>query len=197
MLTARTRHALKLLAALARHPGDVPVGNAVLSAESGVPPGLINGIMVQLRNRDLVRSMAGRGGGHRLAKPPAEISMLDVVRAIDGPVAPLPCLSETRYQRCADCPDESACAVRHLLHGVNQAMLQTMAKRSLADAWPPGPAPAGAAGDVTPTSLIGVSTPLGKRAGAHYGPRAAPASLLALPTQRPDSKAPPPRRPAA
>jgi len=164
MLTTRARHALKLLAALARRGGKVPLNKSELSAASGVPSLLINGILVQLRNRDLVRSTAGRDGGHCLARPPEEISVLAVVRAIDGPVAPLLCLSETKYQRCADCPGESTCEVRRLMLGVNEVFLQTMAKTSLANVGQkPEPTRASLGKrSRTPTSLIGVCTPLGK-----------------------------------
>ena len=64
----------------------------------------------------------GKGGGYMLVRPAREIMVGDIVRAIDGPLAPVPCASRTRYRRCDDCVDETACAVRGVMHKAQQAL---------------------------------------------------------------------------
>jgi hypothetical protein len=65
--------------------------------------------LLELKRGGLVGSRRGRDGGHFLLKDPEKITLGQVLRLIDGPVAPLPCLSRTAYSRCADCADEAAC----------------------------------------------------------------------------------------
>jgi Rrf2 family protein len=131
MITVPARQALRTLAVLARHGG--PIDRAGLGAAVGLPAAVVSRVLQQLRLRDLVVSRPGRGGDHRLARAPAEISILDVLRACDGPVAPLPCLSATAYRRCADCANEATCPARRLLAPVNEAILDALGRTTLAE----------------------------------------------------------------
>ena len=60
----------------------------------------------------MVSSIRGRSGGYLLIKRPSDISISELLRLIDGPIAPLPCLSRRAYQRCEDCRDEASCRIR-------------------------------------------------------------------------------------
>ena len=77
--------------------------------------------------------MRGRSGGYRLAKPPSEVSISDLLRRIDGPIAPLPCLSRSAYQRCDDCRDEATCRIRRTFGEVFWSYLLIIESLTLED----------------------------------------------------------------
>jgi Rrf2 family protein len=81
-----------------------------------------------------VQSRRGRSGGYALLKSAAEISFGQVLRIIDGPLAPLPCLSRVAYRKCSDCEDENACALRRVFAISHQATVTVLDQTSLADA---------------------------------------------------------------
>lgn len=134
MLTSRARYALKALVYLAKQGERGPVQAAAISLGAGIPVSFLEQILGELRRRGMVRSRSGKGGGYTLGREPADIDLLSVIRAIDGPVAPLPCLSHTAYHRCADCPDEGACGTRRLLHHAHEQSLRTLSAITLASA---------------------------------------------------------------
>jgi Rrf2 family protein len=134
MLTNRAKYAIKALLHLARHRGEGPVQAGLIAKAEQIPPKFLELILLQLRNNGIIRSKVGKGGGHEMAREPADINLLTVVRAIDGPVAPLPCLSVTAYARCDDCEDEKSCGARRLFRGVHDAALEVMSRTTLADA---------------------------------------------------------------
>lgn len=133
MLTNRAKYAIKALLHLARHEGEGPVSAAVIAEAEHVPFKFLEGILIQLRNAGLVASKLGKGGGHFINRDPAEITLLTVVRTVDGPVAPLQCLSQTAYRRCDDCDDEKKCATRRLLAPVHDAQLEHLERITIAD----------------------------------------------------------------
>lgn len=134
MLTNRAKYAIKALLHLGRKRGEGPVGAGVIAEAEHIPLKFLELILLQLRNHGIIRSKVGKGGGHELMQDPAEISLLSVVRIIDGPVAPLPCLSHTAYQRCDDCDDEKTCGTRRLFKSVHDAAIEIMSNTTLADA---------------------------------------------------------------
>lgn len=134
MLTNRAKYAIKALLHLARKRGEGPVGAGVIAEAEHIPLKFLELILLQLRNHGIIRSKVGKGGGHEMVKEPEEITLLTVVRVIDGPVAPLPCLSHTAYQRCDDCDDEKTCGTRRLFKTVHDAAIESMSSMTLADA---------------------------------------------------------------
>ena len=134
MLTNRTKYALKALLYLARHRGEGRARAADISPAEQIPPKFLEQILHELRNKGMVRSQVGKGGGHELARDPEDIDLLSVIRAIEGPIAPLPCLSQTAYARCDDCPDENRCGARRLMSQAYEASLTALAGTALADA---------------------------------------------------------------
>jgi Rrf2 family protein len=134
MLTHRAKYALKALLCLASRRGTGPVQAGIIAEDEHIPLKFLEAILVQLRAAGLIRSKVGKGGGHELNKDPAEITLLLVIRTIDGPVAPLPCLSQTAYTRCDDCADEENCPTRRMLAGAHAASLEVMSHTTLADA---------------------------------------------------------------
>lgn len=134
MLTNRAKYAIKALLHLARRRGEGPIQAGVIAEAEHIPLKFLELIVLQLRNHGIIRSKVGKGGGHELVKEPEDITLLMVVRIIDGPVAPLPCLSHTAYHRCDDCDDEKTCGTRRLFKSVHDAAIETMSATTLADA---------------------------------------------------------------
>lgn len=132
MLTHRAKYALKALIHLARHDGEGVVQAGTIAEAEHIPLKFLEVILTQLRNQGVIASKVGKGGGHKLSRKPEDIDLLTVVRIIDGPVAPLPCLSHTAYRRCDDCDDETACGVRRLLGAAHEAQLDILSRTTVA-----------------------------------------------------------------
>ena len=130
MLSKKAKYALRALCVLAlAEPGKVPARG--LAKQAQVPEKFLETILVELRNAGMVTSLRGAGGGHTLARPAGEIMVGDIVRAIDGPIAPIRCASVTAYQPCVDCADPDSCALRLLMGDVRDAMSDVIDRRSL------------------------------------------------------------------
>ena len=89
--------------------------------------------MLELRNAGYVGSRRGRAGGYVLIKPAQEISIGELLRQVDGPIAPLPCLSRRSYQRCEDCDDEKTCRLRKMFGQVFWSYLLLIESLTLDD----------------------------------------------------------------
>ena len=115
----------------------------VIAVRANVPEKFLEAILVELRRAGFVDSRRGHLGGHALAKPAAEVMVGDLIRAIDGPLAPVRCASMTAYEPCSDCGDPEHCAVRELmretraaLSGVlDQCSLKTLTERTQQATW--------------------------------------------------------------
>ena len=112
MLTMKTKYALKALAQLAQAPDGQPLQIADIAEQDQIPRKFLEAILAELKHHGFLRSRKGRGGGYLLAKPADTISLASVIRVLDGPIAPVPCLSRTAYRPCEGCKDEATCAVR-------------------------------------------------------------------------------------
>jgi len=130
MLTKKGKYGLKALTALSRLPEGQLTGVAELAQANAIPKKFLDAILAELRNAGFVRSRKGKLGGYGLARPAAEIMIGHVVRVLDGPLAPIPCASRTRYQPCEDCEVET-CQVRHLMLDVRNAIAQVLDQTSL------------------------------------------------------------------
>jgi Rrf2 family protein len=131
MLTMKAKYALRALAALAKaYPQRLQAKR--IAAEARVPEKFLEAILVDLRKAGFVASTRGIVGGHALARPAGEMTIGDVIRAIDGPLAPIRCASVTAYQPCAECPDPESCSLRFLMVDVRDAMSGVLDQRTLA-----------------------------------------------------------------
>jgi Rrf2 family protein len=133
MWTKKGKYGLKALL----HLAALPAGRSALSAEivaaHALPQKFLEAILLELKNAGFVQSRKGKGGGYMLALPPGEIHVGDVVRALEGPLAPIACASHRFYRRCDDCPDEENCAVHFLTVDVRNAIAEVMDNTTLAD----------------------------------------------------------------
>ena len=135
MITQKMKYALKALIVLA----DEKAGEAralrieEIAKRSGTPKRFLEQILLEIRNAGIVSSIRGRSGGYILDKDPATVQLSELLRLIDGPMAPLPCLSQRHYARCEDCTDEETCRIRRVFAEVFWSYLVLIESLSLAD----------------------------------------------------------------
>jgi Rrf2 family protein len=136
MITQKMKYALKALLTLAdeaaRSAPD-PLTIEQIARRSGTPKRFLEHILLEVRNAGAIASTRGRSGGYSLIKRPEEISISELLRTIDGPIAPLPCLSRRAYQRCEDCTDEASCRIRRVFAEVFWSYLVIIESLTLAD----------------------------------------------------------------
>lgn len=134
MLSQKTRYAIKALLELSSIPAGASLSSAEIAARRDIPAKFLETILAELKRDGLVRGRRGRGGGYQLGQGPEEISFGSVVRLMEGPLALLPCVSQTQYLRCADCKDERNCELRILFREVRDSTAAILDERTLADA---------------------------------------------------------------
>lgn len=133
MLSQKAKYAIKALLALARVKDGALLQSKDIAAENHIPKKFLDLIFFELRGHGLIHSTRGREGGYALSQPADSITIARIVRAVDGPLAPLPCASVTAYRRCDDC-DEKTCAVRKVMRAVRDAASAILDNMTLADA---------------------------------------------------------------
>lgn len=136
MITQKMKYALKALLVLADEaakPRPDPLTIEAIAKKSDAPKRFLEHILLDLRNAGIIASTRGRMGGYHLVQIPAEVSISDLLRLIDGPIAPLPCLSRSAYQRCEDCTDEKTCRIRRVFADVFWTYLVIIDSLTLAD----------------------------------------------------------------
>ena len=134
MLSQKAKYALRALLALAQEGDDRSLLISDIAERHNLPKKFLEQILLDLKHHGLVQSRRGRHGGYGLLKPAAEISFGQVVRIIDGPLAPLPCLSRMAYRRCDDCPGEESCAIRRVFALTHELTTGVLDRTTLADA---------------------------------------------------------------
>ncbi|MGE0666314.1 MAG: Rrf2 family transcriptional regulator [Sphingomonadales bacterium] len=133
MLSQKAKYALKALLVLAERPVGVPVQVVELAEAGNIPRKFLELIMLELKKHGILYSQRGKHGGYMLARSSSEITFGDIVRAMDGPLAPIPCASLTAYRKCADCTNEKTCAVRIMMRRVRDAASEVLDNTSIAD----------------------------------------------------------------
>ena len=135
MLTQRSRYALRSMLFLARIAPDAPPTPMTrIAAEATVPRKFLELILADLRDAGLLHSHRGKMGGYRLSRPAALISLGEIIRVIEGPLALVPCVSRTAYRSCTDCRSEADCEIRRAMMRVRDETARILDGTSLADA---------------------------------------------------------------
>ena len=132
MLTKKGKYGLKAMAHLAQFPPGRLVHVVDIAEEQQIPKRFLNAILFELRTLGFVSSKMGKNGGYTLAREAETITVGEIIRAIDGPLAPIACASKTRYERCDDCVSESHCAVRLTMIEAQRALSGVMDNCTLA-----------------------------------------------------------------
>jgi Rrf2 family protein len=135
VISQKAKYALRALVALCRsREGGTPQMIAEISRTQAIPKKFLEQILLELKRHGVVVSRRGRQGGYVLLRAPENVTFGEILRLIDGPIAPLPCLSKIAYRRCADCADEGACEIRHVFARVAEATREVLDRTTLADA---------------------------------------------------------------
>ena len=124
-LSQRGEYALRALVVLGLNYGQSVVQIREISRQQNIPKRFLEQILNDLKSADVVESKRGIAGGYRLSRPPEEISLAQVVRHIEGALAPVSCVSEKFYAKCS-CPDEARCGVRSVMKEVRDAIAQIL-----------------------------------------------------------------------
>lgn len=131
-LSKKTQYTLRALYALSRTYGQGPTLSAKIAKEESIPRDFLENILLYLKREGLVSSKKGKGGGYALLSPPDGITLGQVIRLMEGPLAPLPCASETAYRKCDECVDDRFCGTRMVMREVRDAMATILDKTTLA-----------------------------------------------------------------
>ena len=135
-LSKRGEYGLRAMIMLAGTPkpgASLPVVQIKdISEREKIPAKYLEQILLSLKNAGLLHSRMGVGGGYYLARPPAEITLGQIFRVLDGPLAPIRCVSQMSYEPCG-CPDEQTCGLRLVMGDVRSAISQILDHTSLAD----------------------------------------------------------------
>jgi Rrf2 family protein len=134
-LSKRGEYGLRAMIMLATpgpdgHPSVLQIKE--ISQREQIPAKFLEQILLSLKNAGLLHSKMGVGGGYHLAKPPSEITFGHIVRILDGPLAPVKCVSQMAYEPCG-CPDEETCGLRLVMGDVRNAIADLLDGTSLAD----------------------------------------------------------------
>lgn len=133
MLSKRTKYGLKALSYLAKQPKGEAIQISTISREENIPRKFLESILLTLRKTGHLGSRKGKTGGYYLLKDPATISIAEIYRLLEGPIALVPCVSLNFYEKCDDCPDEQACSVHRLMIEVRDSNLNILTKTYLKD----------------------------------------------------------------
>lgn len=133
VISKKTRYGLRALYALARNYGKGPMLVSAIAEGEAIPKKFLELILLSLKSNGIVDSKPGRGGGYHLAKSPEVVTLGAMIRVIEGPLAPLPCASETAYRPCAECGDVRTCGTRLVMREVRDAVARILDRTTLAD----------------------------------------------------------------
>jgi Rrf2 family protein len=134
MLSQRCKYALRALLLLAEQPKGTVMQIGEIAQRQNVPRKFLEAILLDLRRHGILFALRGRGGGYGFIKDPAQVTFGQVVRIMDGPLAPMPCASITGYRRCEDCDDERSCAIRRVMRRVRDVTATVLDQTTIADA---------------------------------------------------------------
>lgn len=133
MLTKKGKYGLKAMADLAQlGPGETAFVSEI-ATRNNIPKKFLDTILLELRNGGMLRSKKGPGGGYALSKPASDIFIGQIVRTLDGPLAPIRCASQTAFEACDDCRDPATCRVRHSMSLVRDAIAGVLDTMTLND----------------------------------------------------------------
>lgn len=134
MLSKKAKYGLKAMFYLADRYGEGPTLISDLAEEEHIPKKFLELILLDLKRQGLLVSKMGKGGGYELSKSPDKIFVGQVVRILDGPLAPISCVSKTAYQKCEECDSEKTCEIRKIMMQVRDASAAILDHTSLTDA---------------------------------------------------------------
>jgi len=133
MISQKAKYALRALLALAEAGVGQSVQISDIADGQRIPRKFLEQILLDLKHRGLLSSRRGKNGGYALLRSPDLITVGEVLRMVDGPLAPLPCLSRMAYRRCEDCDGEEDCRIRRVFAEAHRANTAVLDNATLAD----------------------------------------------------------------
>jgi Rrf2 family protein len=130
MISQKAKYAFHALVALA---GTESLMVGEIAAQKRIPRKFLEQILLELKRHGIVQSRRGKFGGYGLLMPADRITFGQVLRILDGPIAPLPCLSKIAYRRCADCQTEENCEIRRVFAKVAESARDVLDRTTIAD----------------------------------------------------------------
>jgi Rrf2 family cysteine metabolism transcriptional repressor len=132
-VTTKSEYAARAMIHLAtEYPSGLPVKTDDIALEQHIPKKYLEQILLQLKRNALVKSKPGLNGGYSLGRSPEKISIADIIRTVEGPLAPVQCVSLTSYIPCS-CVDESKCALKTVWQEARDTFVKVLEGISLAD----------------------------------------------------------------
>ena len=131
-LSVRGEYALRALIVLGLSDGRDVVRIQTISEQQNIPKRFLEQILNDLRTAGILESRRGLAGGYKLRLRPEQITLAQVIRLIEGPLAPVSCVSEKFYERCS-CPSEEKCGIRSIMKEVRDAIVKILEGVTLAE----------------------------------------------------------------
>lgn len=131
----KSEYALRAMIELTQEFGHGLVQRKSLAERQNIPLGFLEMILLSLKNAGLIGSRRGAHGGVFLIKSPREVTLGQIIRLLDGPLAPIACVSQTAYQKCQDCPHAATttCPIQRIMLDVRNAIASVLDHYSLED----------------------------------------------------------------
>ena len=134
MLSKKTRYAMLAMISLARVYSVDQLSIRSIAQSEHIPPRVLEGILLKLKNNGFLVSNRGKLGGYVLAKRPEDISLLDIVLLFEDSVSLLACLcTDDEYRECEFCKDEASCPIRSTFAGIYRHTVDVLRTTTLAD----------------------------------------------------------------
>ena len=134
MISNKAKYAFRALLAIAAEPQGQALTSAEVSRRHGIPHKFLEQILLELKRAGILESRRGKTGGYVMLRPADTISVGEVLRLFEGPLAPLPCLSRNAYRRCEDCESEANCMIRREFARSYDASRVVLDTRTIGDA---------------------------------------------------------------
>lgn len=133
MLSKKCQYALHALLYITENEKSERLTIQEIAEKKNIPRKFLEAILVDLKTGGIVDSKKGKFGGYYLRRKPEDVSILEVIRLIDGAVAMLPCVSLNFYESCGRCEDEATCNINKLFSQVRDETLKILSGTTLAD----------------------------------------------------------------
>ena len=132
-LSKKSEYGLRALVELTQAYGVTPLRRSEIAERQQIPVGFLETVLLELKRAGILGSRPGANGGFRLIKSPRDISLGQVIRTLDGPLAPIACVSQTAYQKCQNCPyaEDLVCPIKAVMSEVRTAIVNVLDRHTL------------------------------------------------------------------
>lgn len=129
----KSEYGLRALIELTKAYDQAALRRSDIAEAQQIPVGFLETILLELKRAGILGSRPGAQGGYRLIKSPEDVSLGQVIRILDGPLAPIACVSQTAYQTCQDCPysEDRECPIQSVMFEVRNAIANILDRYTL------------------------------------------------------------------